>query len=92
MNANEIGTRTHDASFDLLTLRMRSVLDFTDDSGVTRRIETSERRDLPTELTWYMLELGMEDTHVFGCTVGNLQKRPPTPEDFELMVIAQKPL
>lgn len=91
MNANESGARTHEASFDLRTLRIRSVLDFTDDSGVTRRIETSERHYLPTELTWYMHSLAMEDTQVFGCTVGNFQKRPPTPEDFELMVIAKKP-
>ncbi len=89
-NANEIGTRTLDVGFDLLTLRARSVLDFTDDAGATHRLETNERHYLPSELTWYMHSLGMERCSVSGCTVGDFEKRPPTPEDFELMVIAEK--
>lgn len=90
VNANERGSRTLAADFDLLTLRTRSVLDFTDDAGATHRIETNERHYLPAELTWYMHCLGMERCQVWGCTVGNFQKRPPTPEDFELMVMAEK--
>ncbi len=90
VNANERGSRTLAADFDLLTLRTRSVLDFTDDTGATHRIETNERHYLPSELTWYMHCLGMERCRVWGCTVGNFQKRPPTPEDFELMVMAEK--
>jgi hypothetical protein len=65
-------------------------MDFTDDAGVTRRIETNERHYLPSELTWYLHSLVMEHCSVSGCTAGNFQKRPPTPEDFELMVIAEE--
>jgi len=90
VNAGESGVRTVDTAFDLTTLRMRSVVDFTDDAGLTRRLETSERHYLPSELTWYMHSLGMLNAAVYGCTVGNFQKRPPTPDDFELMVIAEK--
>jgi hypothetical protein len=71
-------------------MRTRSVVDFTDDAGVTRRIETNERHYLPSELTWYMHSLGMERASVFGCTAGDFQKRPPTPDDFELLVIADQ--
>jgi SAM-dependent methyltransferase len=88
VNAGESGVRTVDTAFDLTTLRMRSVVDFTDDAGLTRRLETSERHYLPSELTWYMHSLGMLNAAVYGCTVGNFQKRPPTPDDFELLVIA----
>lgn len=90
INAHESGTRSVDAGFDLLTLRVRLVMDFTDDAGVTRRLETNERHYLPSELTWYLHSLGMTNTAVHGCTVGNYQKRLPTPDDFELLVIAEK--
>ena len=90
VNTGESAVRTIDTAFDLTTLRMWSVVDFTDDAGVTRRIETNERHYLPSELMWYMHSLGMENTAVHGCTVGDFQKRPPTPDDFELMVIAEK--
>lgn len=90
VSANESGTRTLDAGFDPTTMRTRSVVDFTDDAGVTRRIETNERHYLPSELTWYMHSLGMERASVFGCTAGDFQKRPPTPDDFELLVIADQ--
>ncbi len=91
VNTNESGTRTMHTGFDPATLRTRSVVDFTDDEGVTRRIETDERHYLPSELTWYMHALGMERCSVCGCMPGNFQKRPPTPNDFELLLIAEKP-
>jgi len=90
VNAHESGTRTVDAGFDLVTLRTRSTVDFTDDAGVTRRLDTNERHYLPSELTWYMHSLGMAHAAVYGGTVGDFQKRPPTPDDFELLVVAEK--
>jgi hypothetical protein len=57
---------------------------------VTRRLDTDERHYLPSELTWYMHTLGMRDASVFGCTVGDFRKCPPTPDHFELLVLAEK--
>lgn len=90
VNAGPSGVHTLDTAFDLVTLRMRSQVDFTDDDGVTRRLETDERHYLPSELTWYMHTLGMQNTTVSGCTVGAFRKCPPTPDHFELLVIAEK--
>ncbi|HOY60641.1 MAG TPA: class I SAM-dependent methyltransferase [Verrucomicrobiota bacterium] len=90
VNAAPSGVQTLDTVFDLSTLRMRSQVDFTDDDGVTRRLDTDERHYLPSELMWYMHTLGMRNASVFGCTVGDFRKCPPTPEHFELMVIADK--
>ncbi|HNQ88928.1 MAG TPA: class I SAM-dependent methyltransferase [Verrucomicrobiota bacterium] len=90
VNAGPSGVHTLDTAFDLSTLRMRSRVDYTDDDGVTRRLETDERHYLPSELTWYMHQLGMRNTSVSGCTVGDFRKCPPTPEHFELLVIAEK--
>ena len=69
---------------------MRLQVEFTDDAGVTRPLETDERHYLPSELTWYMHCLGMMNVSVFGCTVGDFRKGPPTPDHFELLVIAEK--
>ncbi|HOB98735.1 MAG TPA: class I SAM-dependent methyltransferase [Verrucomicrobiota bacterium] len=88
VNAAPSGVRTLDTAFDLSTLRMRSQVDYTDDDGVTRRLDTDERHYIPSELTWYMHTLGMWNVSVFGCTAGDFRKGPPTPEHFELLVIA----
>jgi SAM-dependent methyltransferase len=90
VNADPSGVQTLDTAFDLTTLRMRSRVDVTDDAGVTRHLETDERHYLPSELTWYMHMLGMRNASVFGCTVGDFRKCPPTPEHFELLVLAEK--
>lgn len=90
LNAEAGAARMVEGVFDLTTLRQRLVVEFTDDAGVLRRLETNERHYLPSELTWYLHSLGMENAAVFGCTVGNYQKRPPTPDDFELLVTASK--
>jgi 2-polyprenyl-3-methyl-5-hydroxy-6-metoxy-1,4-benzoquinol methylase len=90
VNADPSGVHTLETAFDLTTLRMRAQVDFTDDAGVTRRLETDERHYLPSELTWYMHTLGMRNTSVFGGTVGDFRKCPPTPEHFELLVLAEK--
>jgi hypothetical protein len=90
VNAGPSGVETLDTAFDLTTLRMRSQVDFTDDAGVTCRLETDERHYLPSELMWYMHTLGMRNTSVFGCTAGDFRKCPPTPDHFELMVLAEK--
>lgn len=90
VNAGPSGVHTLETAFDLSTLRMRSRVDFTDDAGVTRQLETDERHYLPSELTWYMHTLGMRNASVFGCTAGDFRKCPPTPEHFELLVLAEK--
>ncbi len=90
VNAGPSGVCTLETAFDLTTLRMRSQVDFADDAGVTRRLETDERHYLPSELTWYMHTLGMRNVSVFGCTAGDFRKCPPTPDHFELMVLAEK--
>jgi SAM-dependent methyltransferase len=90
VNAGPSGVQTLDTAFDLATLRMRSQVDFTDDAGVTRRLETDERHYIPSELMWYMHTLGMRNASVFGCTVGDFRRCPPTPEHFELLVLAEQ--
>lgn len=39
---------------------------------------------------WCLDCLGMKNAAVFGGTVGDSRKCPPTPNDFELLVLAEK--
>lgn len=89
VSAGESAVQTLDTAFDLATLRMRSEVVFTDDAGTTRRLETNERHYLPSELMWYLHCLGLRSASVSGCTVGDFQKCPPTPNHFELLVVAE---
>jgi SAM-dependent methyltransferase len=90
LNADASAVQTVDSKFDMATLRMRSHVEFADDSGALNRLETDERFYVPSELMWYMHSLGMRTAAVYGCTVGAFEKCQPTPNHFELLVIAEK--
>lgn len=47
VNAGPSAVPMLDTAFDLVTLRMRSQVEFTDDAGVTRRLETAAQRTVP---------------------------------------------
>lgn len=78
-------------TFDLLTFRDNSIVDFTDDSGKISRINCSERYYAPSEITWLLKGLQFRDIGIFGCAPGDFsRKRSVTHEDFEMLVIAEK--
>jgi SAM-dependent methyltransferase len=90
-NTAESGVKMTDEKFDLATLRILSNMTFLDDDGRQHEMATNERHYMPSELAWYMTSLGMEEIEVHGCVAGDFKRQPPTPEEFELMVIARKP-
>ncbi|MCX5781387.1 MAG: methyltransferase domain-containing protein [Elusimicrobia bacterium] len=86
-----VTTSTTKLSFDISELREKSVLKIRDDSGNKKILKTNERYYMPSELTWMLKSLGFRKTDIFGCTVGNFsRKAEPSPNEFELLVIAEK--
>lgn len=78
-------------SFDLLTMRERSILDFIDDDGRQQRVEVEERYYLPSEITWLLKSLGYRRVEIFGVTLGAFSRDEPlTPDHFEMLVVAEK--
>lgn len=91
LNDNSVTSQTPDMSFDIATLRERSVMEVCDDNGKKKRLHCNERFYIPSELTWMLKTLGFRKIEVFGCTVGKFSRSfKPSPNEFELLVIAEK--
>jgi len=89
MNAH--GQKSEANSFDLMTFRDRSVLEFTDDNGDVHRIECNERYYAPSEISWLLRSLGFVRVDIFGCRLGAFSRDDTlTPDDFEMLVVAEK--
>jgi 2-polyprenyl-3-methyl-5-hydroxy-6-metoxy-1,4-benzoquinol methylase len=89
LNADAPAVRSSNSSFDLLTFRMTSVLEVTDDSGVKKSLTCNERYYAPSEISWLLASLGFQKIEIYGCTPGQFTKtKALTPSDFEMLVIA----
>jgi len=88
-NANAVGTKNSNHTFDFLTLRNRSVVEAADDAGHIRTLQCNERYYMPSEISWMLTTLKFSTVEIFGCRAGNFDRnRPVTPSDFELLVLA----
>lgn len=80
-----------DEHFNLITFRSASSLEFTDDSGIKKTIQCSDRCYTPSEITWYLKTLGFKKIDIFGAKLGAYSRQDKlTVEDFEMLVIAEK--
>ncbi len=92
LDANASGAATDKLTFDLMTFRERAELTFTDDAGQTQTIQTNERYYAPSEIRWLLETSGFATVHIFGCRLGQFSREHPlTPDDFEMLVVAEKP-
>lgn len=89
---SEDGNARYDAfSFDLLTFRERTTMTVTDDSGAKKTLETNERFYAPSEIRWMLEQAGFCNVAIHGCKLGAFSRKDPlTPDDFEMLVIAEK--
>ena len=78
-------------SFDLLTFRDHSILEIADDNGKQRKLTCNERYYAPSEMTWLLDSLGFSRVEIFGGVIGAFSRdKKLTPDDFEMLVIADK--
>ena len=77
-------------SFDLMTFRDHSIVEFEDDSGNKQTLECNERLYVPCEITWLLKSLGYKIIDIFGARLGAFSREfKLTTEDFEMLVIAE---
>ncbi|HQH26602.1 MAG TPA: class I SAM-dependent methyltransferase [Oligoflexia bacterium] len=89
--ASGSGTATRGLTFDLMTLREHAELTFVDDAGETKSLRTNERYYMPSEISWLLQTAGFTNVEIFGCAPGNFSRNNViTPDDFEMLVIAEK--
>jgi len=74
-----------------MTFREHAELTFTDDAGQSRTVETNERYYTPPEMRWLLQTVGFAKVDIFGCRLGAFSRdRALAPDDFEMLVIAEK--
>jgi 2-polyprenyl-3-methyl-5-hydroxy-6-metoxy-1,4-benzoquinol methylase len=77
-------------SFNLLTFRAYSIVEFEDDSGNKKTLDCNERYYVPSEITWLLKSLGYTTIDIFGAKLGAFSREHQlATEDFEMLVIAE---
>ncbi|HEV8713201.1 MAG TPA: class I SAM-dependent methyltransferase [Candidatus Binatia bacterium] len=89
LNADAPEARIAESTFDLLTFRMTSIFEVTDDSGLKKSLHCNERYYAPSEISWLLASLGFQKIEIYGCAPGQFTKNKVlTPNDYEMLVIA----
>ncbi len=82
----------HNNTFDLMTFRDQNRTVFEDDAGQRRELVCSERYYVPSEMTWLLKSVGLAPPDIFGAVLGAFSREKPlATDDFEMLVIAEKP-
>ncbi len=78
-------------TFDLMTFRDHNTTVFEDDTGNKKELKCNERYYVPSEITWLLKTLGYKKIDILGARLGAFSRKDRlTPEDFEMLVIAEK--
>jgi len=78
-------------TFNLMTFRDHNVTEIEDDDGNKMEVQSNERYYVPSEITWLLKSLGYKAIDIYGARLGAFSRNDPlTPEDYEMLVIAEK--
>lgn len=78
-------------TFDLMTFRDYNKTTIIDDDGKAMDMECNERYYVPSEISWQLKSLGFKTVDFFGARLGSFSRSDKlTPDDFEMLVIAEK--
>lgn len=91
---NESGSevKSGDNSFDLMTFRDISWIEYADDSGVAKKLWCNERYYAPSEISWLLGSIGFVNTGIFAATIGAFSRNDAlSTGDYEMLVITEKP-
>lgn len=76
--------------FDPATMLYREVSDVVGDDGSTARFEMWNSCFTPREMEWIANGSGLDAIGVYGVSPGAFERRPPTKDDPELLLLATK--
>ena len=94
LNANPQNgqAETRESSFDLMTFRDHNLTVITDDSGQRLELACNERYYVPSEISWLLKSAGFAQAHLYGAKLGAFSRGDPlTPNDYEMLVVAELP-
>lgn len=79
------------SNFDLMTFRDYNTTIVEDDDGNKKELKCNERYYIPSEITWLLKSIGFKNIDIFGAKLGAFSRNDKlTPEDFEMLVVAEK--
>ena len=88
--AKEGSAECKGCSFNLMTFRDHNTTVFEDDTGNKKELKCNERYYVPSEITWLLKTLGYKKIDIFGAKLGAFSRKDKlTPEDFEMLVVAE---
>ena len=88
---NDGAAMNKDSTFDLMTFRDHSTIEFVDDSGNNKALNCNERYYTPPEISWLLKSLNFKSIDILGAKLGAFSRNDElTTEDFEMLVIAEK--
>lgn len=91
-NARDGQAQTCESSFDLMTFRDHNRTVIVDDSGQRLMLDCNERYYVPSEISWLLKSAGFAHAEIFGARLGAFSRGDPlTPDDFEMLVVAERP-
>ena len=91
-SASKDGSATYKSNtFDLMTFRDHNTTTVVDDFGNEKVLECNERYYVPSEITWLLKSLGLNNIGIYGAKLGAYSRKDKlTTEHFEMLVIAEK--
>lgn len=89
-NENLVTGTLKNHSFDLMTFRDTNRMEITDDDGNIRELDCNERYYAPSEISWMLKSLGMQNIGIYGCDIGKFSREKLSVNDFEMLVISEK--
>lgn len=88
----EGNAETVSSHFDLMSFRDFNTTRIEDDHGNIHDLQCSERYYVPSEITWLLKSVGFSQISIFGARLGKFSRTHKlTTEDFEMLVVAEKP-
>lgn len=91
-NTKEGNAKCDSLSFDLMTFREHNTIRVEDDLGNQKELHCSERYYVPSEITWLLKTLDFRTVDIYGAKLGAFSRNDKlSTEDFEMLVIAEKP-
>lgn len=78
------------STFDLMTFREHSTVEFTDDNGIQHSVLSTVRYFIPPEITWFLHSAGFQSVEIFGAKHNAFSRNDSlTKDDFEMLIIAK---
>jgi ubiquinone/menaquinone biosynthesis C-methylase UbiE len=91
LDAGTSGLVTGELTFDLMTFREIMTSTVTDDAGQLIPIKSDERYYTPVEMRWLLQTAGFCKVDIFGSHLGQFSREHSlTPNDFEMLIVAEK--